>query len=120
MARRCTPTALMFVCFLTTVLVGLRAVGVAAAGGGSNAGSETLGRAVELVALMREKIAECAGTNPDSLVPLFVLGAGAAAVAAFTLYLLGLYFDRDPFLFKGGKMGKLEAQSIYTANKKRC
>lgn len=98
---------------------GLRAVGVAATGGGSNAGSRVLDGALKLVALMREKIAECAGTDPESLVPLFVLGAGAAAVAAFTLYLLGLYFDRDPFLFNGGKMGKLEAQSVYT-NKKRC
>lgn len=67
----------------------------------------------------RDKILECSGAEPDSPLPLIVLGAMGAALLAFTLYLSGLYFDRDPFVFNGGKMGKLEAQSIYT-DKKRC
>lgn len=70
---------------------------------------------------VREKVLECAGaTAEDGMLPLVVVGAGAAMLAAFTLYVLGVYLDREPFLFNGGKMGKLEAQSCYTADKKCC
>lgn len=70
---------------------------------------------------VREKVLECAGaTAEDGVLPLVLIGAGAAVLAAFTLYLLGVYLDREPFLFNGGKMGKLEAQSCYTTDKKCC
>lgn len=63
---------------------------------------------------------ECAGaTADDGVLPLVFVGAAAAALAGFTLYLLGVFLDREPFLFNGGKMGKLEAQSCYTT-KKTC
>lgn len=70
---------------------------------------------------VREKVLECAGaTADDGVLPLVFVGAGAAMLAAFTLYLIGAFLDREPFLFNGGKMGKLEAQSCYTADKKGC
>lgn len=69
---------------------------------------------------VREKILECAGAEDGVLLPLVFVGAAAAMLAAFTLYLLGVYLDREPFLFNGGKMGKLEAQSCYTTEKKCC
>lgn len=79
------------------------------------------GSVSEFAIAMRDKILECAGASAeDRMLPLVAVGAAAALLAAFTLYVLSRYFDRDPFLFNGGKMGKLEAQSIYTANKKQC
>ncbi len=75
----------------------------------------------EVAIALRDKILECAGASAeDGMLPLVGVGAAAALLAAFTLYLLSRYFDNEPFLFNGGKMGKLEAQSIYTANKKQC
>lgn len=69
---------------------------------------------------VREKVLECAGAMAeDGVLPLVFVGAGAAMLAAFALYLLGMYLDREPFMFNGGKMGKLEAQSCYTT-KKSC
>lgn len=70
---------------------------------------------------VREKVLECAGaTAEDGVLPLVFVGAGAAVLAAFTLYLLSVYLDKEPFLLNGGKMGKLEAQSCYTREKKCC
>lgn len=77
------------------------------------------GYASAIATAVREKILECSGASEENgTMVLFGVGAVGAALAAFALYLLSLYFDRDPFLFNGGKMGKLEAQSIYT--KKSC
>jgi len=94
-----------------------------AATGSQDAGNSAGGLACmsEFAIAMRDKILEFAGASAeDGMLPLVAVGAAAALLAAFTLYLLTLYFDREPFLFNGGKMGKLEAQSIYTANKKQC
>lgn len=72
-----------------------------------------------LATTVRDKVLECAGaTAEDGLLPLVCVGAAAAMLAAFTLYALSVYLDREPFLFNGGKMGKLEAQSCYTTEKK--
>lgn len=69
-------------------------------------------------ATVREKMLECSGASEENgTMLLFAVGAVGAAMAAFALYLLSLYFDKDPFVFNGGKMGKLEAQSVYS---KKC
>lgn len=67
---------------------------------------------------VREKFLECSGAPEEyATMVLFGVGAVGASLAAFALYALSLYFDKDPYVFNGGKMGKLEAQSIYT---KKC
>lgn len=50
--------------------------------------------------------------------PVVCIGVAAASVAACTIYAMSLYFDSDPYLFNGGKTGKLEAISAH--NKKSC
>lgn len=93
----------------------------------TNGGSEGTGasasalasKAMEFANVVYEKLSECIGST-DTLMPMVAMGAAAAAVAGFTLYALSRYFDRDPFLFNNGKLGKLEAQSAYLANKKAC
>lgn len=72
-----------------------------------------------IASTVRDKVLECAGaTAEDGVLPLVFVGAAAAMLAASTLYVLGIYLDKEPFLFNGGKMGKLEAQSCYTTDKK--
>lgn len=56
----------------------------------------------------------------DSLLPMVGVGAVAASVIVCTLYVVSRCFDSDPYLFNGGKMGKLEARSTYNINKKCC
>lgn len=77
------------------------------------------GYASAIATTVRDQILECSGASDENgTMVLFGVGAAGASLAAFALYLLSLYFDREPFVFNGGKMGKLEAQSIYT--KKSC
>lgn len=88
----------------------------AAAGTGTSA-SALASQAMEFANVVYEKLSECIRSS-DTLMPMVAVGAAAAAVAAFTLYALSRYFDRDPFLFDSGKLGKLEGQSVYL--KKSC
>lgn len=74
---------------------------------------------MDMANVLCEKLSACLGSASDTLMPMVGMGAAAAAVAGFTLYALSRYFDRDPFLFDNGKLGKLEAQSAYLA-KKSC
>ncbi|CAM9945738.1 unnamed protein product [Ectocarpus sp. 6 AP-2014] len=115
MARRYESAAVMVACLIATFLAGLH--GVNASTGGETSGFMAFAEGIATAA--RDKILECSGAEPDSHLPLIILGAMGAALVAFTLYLTRLCFDRDPYVFNGGKMGKLEAQSVYT-NKKRC
>eukprot|EP00903_Cladosiphon_okamuranus_P014306 g13288.t1 len=118
MARRGASAAVALVCFFATIIAGWY---VDAATAQKEAGTldGTWAYASAIATTVREKVLEYAGaTAEDGVLPLVLVGAGAAMLAAFTLYLLSVYLDREPFLFNGGKMGKLEAQSCYT--KKSC
>lgn len=86
---------------------------------GSRTGSLTtlLSQALDFASVVRKKLADYAGSE-ESLLPQFGMGMLVATLAGCTLYGLSLFFDPDPFLYNGGKMGKLEAQSIYKAKKK--
>lgn len=72
---------------------------------------------MEFVNVNYEKLSEYIGST-DTLTPMVAMGAAAATVAGLVLYALSRYFDRDPFLFNNGKLGKLEAKSTYLADKK--
>lgn len=74
---------------------------------------------MDMVNVVCDKLSACVGSTADTLMPMVGMGAAAAALAGFTLYALTRYFDRDPYLFANGKLGKLEAQSAYLA-KKSC
>lgn len=51
---------------------------------------------------------------------MFGVGAVVAVVLACTLYVISRVMDKEPYLFNGGKLGKLEAQSTYITQKKTC
>lgn len=51
---------------------------------------------------------------------MFGVGALGAGVLACTLYVISRVMDKEPFLFNGGKLGRLEAQSVYVKQKKAC
>lgn len=121
MARRGVSAALALVCFFATVIAGLYRVNAATTKEGADTIDGVWSCASSIATAVREKILECAGASTaDGILPLFLIGAAAAVLAAFTLYALRLCLDKEPFLFNGGKMGKLEAQSCYTREKKCC
>lgn len=53
------------------------------------------------------------------VMPMLVTGALGAVMVACTLYCAYLYMDPEPYLFNKGKLGPLEARSIYV-QKKKC
>lgn len=118
MAQRGVSAALALVCFFTTIITGLYGVDAATAVKGVDTLDGAWAYASAIATTVRDKVLECAGASAqDGIAPLVLVGAAAAMLAAFTLYLLRLYLDREPFLLNGGKMGKLEAQSCYTEKK---
>lgn len=56
--------------------------------------------------------------SQQSLGHMVGVGAAGAAVLACTVYVASKCLDREPYLFNNGKLGKLEAQSVY--NTKKC
>lgn len=76
-------------------------------------------QASEVAGIVCEKVSELTGSQ-DPMLATVGAGAAAAAVVICTLYALSRYFDGEPYLFNDGKMGRLEASSIYSAGKKQC
>lgn len=54
-----------------------------------------------------------------AMFPVIWMGLVALGAVACTLYCASLYLDSEPFLFNKGKLGPLEAKSVYV-NKKCC
>lgn len=76
-------------------------------------------QASDVASILCEKMSELTG-SPDPMLVMVGAGAAIAAVVICTLYVMSRYFDCEPYLFNDGKMGKLEATSVYNASKKRC
>lgn len=119
MARQHLSSMLMVVCVLASILAGLAGRQQADSEGSPTVFLTTLlSQASDCASVVREKLTEFAGCE-DSLFPQIGTGMLVATLAVCTLYGLSRFFDPHPFLYNGGKMGKLEAQSIYSA-KKNC
>ncbi|CAM9852392.1 unnamed protein product [Ascophyllum nodosum] len=73
-------------------------------------------QATDFAMVVRQKFLEYAGSE-ESALPMIGTGLLVGTLTVCTLYGLSRYFDPDPYLYNGGKMGKLEAQSTH---KKTC
>lgn len=68
-----------------------------------------------MAAEIRRTVVECTGVSEENgtMMVLAIVAVGSV-LSAFAFRSVLVSLDRNPFLYNGGKMGKLEAQSIYT------
>lgn len=72
----------------------------------------------DFVSLMYEKLVECTATM-GSYLPIVGAGLLVGTMTMCTLFVMTRFFDPEPYLYNKGKLGRLEAQSIYSS-KKAC